>query len=43
MFDKADEEYTELSKKKRIVETDRTKIEKVRPACKVLLHLHSCV
>ena len=29
MFDKAEQEYGELSSKKRIVETDRAKIEKV--------------
>ena len=33
MFDKAEAEYAELSSKKRIVETDRAKIEKVGPAC----------
>lgn len=32
MFDKAEAEYAELSSKKRIVETDRAKIEKVMPA-----------
>ena len=30
MFDKAETEYTELSDKKRIVEADKAKIEKVR-------------
>ena len=29
MFDKAEAEYTELSDKKRIVEADKAKIEKV--------------
>ena len=29
MFDKAEAEYSELSDKKRIVETDKAKIEKV--------------
>ena len=32
MFDRAEAEYAELSSKKRIVETDRAKIEQARAA-----------
>ena len=32
MYDKAEADYTELSSKKRIVEADRKKIEKVLPS-----------
>lgn len=43
MFDKAEAEYTELSGKKRIVETDKAKIEKVLPAFQPVFFAERCI
>ena len=41
MYDKAEADYTELSSKKRIVEADRKKIEKVLPVSAPALYTAS--